>query len=478
MLFNSQEFVFLFLPLAWALFEVLRRRAAWRAVLWWLLLASLAFYGWWDWRALFLLGASIGANFALGLWLARPRPPRGLLAAGVAANLALLGWFKYAAFFASNWQALTGIESAVPQWALPLGISFFTFQQIAYLVDVARGEPAERDPVRYALFVTFFPQLIAGPIVHFRQMMPAFDAQPRRADASLDLAVGLSIFLLGLAKKVLVADSLAPHVAPVFDAPPGVPPPDALAAWTALLAYTFQIYFDFSGYSDMAIGIARMFGIPLPVNFFSPYKAHSIAEFWRRWHMTLSAFLRDYLYIPLGGNRRGPVRTAANLFLTMAIGGLWHGANWTFVAWGCWHGALLVLHRALSAVVPGRLPAAIGVALTFLAVMLGWVWFRAPSMEAALGLYAALFGGAWILPPAWTDAHGWIALAAVLAFAAPNTSQWFARFEPGLLPAHHVARPPRLAWSPRPAAALALALLGATTVLALSRETVFLYFQF
>jgi D-alanyl-lipoteichoic acid acyltransferase DltB (MBOAT superfamily) len=476
--FNAQEFVFVFLPLAWAVFEALRRRAAWRAVLSWLLVASLAFYAWWDWRYLVLLAASIGVNFALGRVLARPRPPRGLLAAGIAANLALLAWFKYAAFFASNWQALTGIESAWPQLALPLGISFFTFQQIAYLVDVARGERAERDLLRYALFVSFFPQLIAGPIVHLRQMMPAFDAQPFRRDPALDVAVGLSIFLVGLAKKVLLADSLAPHVAPVFDAPPGSPPPDAIAAWTALAAYTFQIYFDFSGYSDMAVGIARMFGIPLPVNFFSPYKATSIADFWRRWHMTLSAFLRDYLYIPLGGNRKGPARTAIHLFLTMALGGLWHGANWTFVVWGCWHGTLLVGHRALSAVVPWRLPAALGIALTFLAVMLGWVWFRAPSMEAAGVVYGALFGGPWALPAAWTDAHGWIALAAVLAFLAPNTSQWFARFEPGLLPAHHVLEAPRFAWSPRPAAALALAVLGATTVLALSRETVFLYFQF
>ena len=357
---------------------------------------------------------------------------------------------------------------------LPLGISFFTFQQIAYLVDVARGEPAERDVVRYALFVTFFPQLIAGPIVHFKQMMPAFDALPSRRDHSLDLAVGLSIFALGLAKKVLIADSLAPFVAPVFDAPPGSPPPDMLTAWTALAAYTFQIYFDFSGYSDMAVGLARMFGIPLPVNFFSPYKATSIAEFWRRWHMTLSAFLRDYLYIPLGGNRRGPARTAINLFLTMAIGGLWHGANWTFVAWGCWHGMLLVAQRAIGV----RVPAWLGIALTFFAVMLGWVWFRAPTLEAALGLYAALFAGAWVAPTLWAPVNGWIALAALLAFLAPNTSQWFARFEPGLLPAHHALDAPRWAWSPRPAAALALAVLAAVTLLALSRETVFLYFQF
>jgi D-alanyl-lipoteichoic acid acyltransferase DltB (MBOAT superfamily) len=471
--FNAQEFVFLFLPLAWAVFEWLRRRAAWRGVLGWLLLCSLAFYAWWEPRHLPLIAASILANHALGLALARPRPPRWLLALGVLANLALLGWFKYATFVAGNWQAATGIESALPQVVLPLGISFFTFQQIAYLVDVARGERAERDLVRYALFVSFFPQLVAGPIVHFRQIMPAFDAQRFRPDARLDVAVGLSIFAVGLAKKVLVADSLAPWVAPVFDAPPGSPPPDAVTAWTALAAYTFQIYFDFSGYSDMAVGLARMFGIPLPVNFFSPYKADSIAEFWRRWHMTLSAFLRDYLYIPLGGNRHGRARTATNLFLTMAIGGLWHGANWTFVAWGCWHGALLVLHRALRL----RLPSALGVALTFLAVMLGWVWFRAPTIEAAFGIYGALFGGAWVAP-AWGAAHAWIAFAALLAFVAPNTSQWFARFEPGLLPAHFVLRAATPAWSPRPAAAVVVSLLFATTVLALSRETVFLYFQF
>jgi alginate O-acetyltransferase complex protein AlgI len=474
MLFNSQEFVFLFLPLVWWVFAALRRAGRWQGVFGWLLAASLAFYGWWDPRYLALIVGSIAVNYAVGRWLGRPVPPRGLLAVGVAFNLGLLGAFKYAGFALANWQALTGIEASLPQIVLPLGISFFTFQQIAYLVDVARGEPAERDVVRYALFVTFFPQLIAGPIVHFKQMMPAFDALPRRQDHALDLAVGLSIFAIGLAKKVLVADSLAPHVGPVFDAPPGSPPPDMLTAWTALAAYTFQIYFDFSGYSDMAVGLARMFGIALPVNFFSPYKATSIADFWRRWHMTLSAFLRDYLYIPLGGNRRGPTRTAVNLFLTMAIGGFWHGANWTFLAWGCWHGALLVAQRAIGV----RVPALPGAALTFLAVMLGWVWFRAPSMEAALGFYAALFGGAWVAPGAITPALAWVALAAVLAFATPNTTQWFARFEPGLLPAHFTATPPAWAWTPRPAAALALALLTAVTLLALSRETVFLYFQF
>jgi D-alanyl-lipoteichoic acid acyltransferase DltB (MBOAT superfamily) len=478
MLFNSQEFVFLFLPLVWWVFAALRRAGRWQGVFGWLLAASLAFYGWWDPRYLALILGSIGVNYAIGLGLGRRAPPRGLLALGVAFNLGLLGAFKYANFALANWQALTGIEASLPQIVLPLGISFFTFQQIAYLVDVARGEPAERDVVRYALFVSFFPQLIAGPIVHFKQMMPAFDALPGRRDHGLDLAVGLSIFAIGLAKKVLIADSLAPHVGPVFDAPPGSPPPDLLAAWTALAAYTFQIYFDFSGYSDMAVGLARMFGITLPVNFFSPYKADSIAEFWRRWHMTLSAFLRDYLYIPLGGNRRGPARTAINLFLTMAIGGFWHGANWTFLAWGCWHGAALVAHRALFARGSWHLPAVAGVALTFLVVMLGWVWFRAPSMEAALGIHAALFGAHGVAPATWAPAHGWIALAALLAFFAPNTTQWFARHEPGLLPAHHVLEAPRLAWSPRPAAAAALALLAAVTLLALSRETVFLYFQF
>jgi D-alanyl-lipoteichoic acid acyltransferase DltB (MBOAT superfamily) len=310
--------------------------------------------------------------------------------------------------------------------------------------------------------------------------MPAFDALPARRELASDLAVGLSIFAIGLAKKVLIADPLGAHVGPVFDAPAGAAPPDMLAAWTALMAYTFQLYFDFSGYSDMALGLGRMFGIPLPVNFFSPYKAQSIAQFWRRWHMTLSAFLRDYLYFPLGGNRHGRWRTARNLFLTMAIGGLWHGANWTFVAWGCWHGGWLVLQRLLADAMPrARPPRMLATAITFLLVSLGWVWFRAPTMHAAATIHEALFtaaGTTW--PAAWQPAWSMIGVAAALAFAAPNTCQLFARFQPGLLPAGFAMPASRLQWSLRPASGLAVGVLLLVAALSLSRETVFLYFQF
>jgi D-alanyl-lipoteichoic acid acyltransferase DltB (MBOAT superfamily) len=487
MLFNSQEFVFVFLPLVWLVFQYLRSTQRWQWLLTWLLAASLFFYGWWDWRYLALILASIGANYWLGLVIAAQRDDRRrgwLCAAGVLANLALLGYYKYAGFLVANWNVLTGIDAVVPQIVLPLGISFFCFQKIAYLVDVRRGEPAEPSLVRFGLFATFFPQLIAGPIVHFKQVMPAFAALPQRRGASLDLAVGLSIFAIGLAKKVLIADRLAPYVGPVFDAEPGSPAPDSLIVWTAVLAYTFQLYFDFSGYSDMAVGLGRMFGIPLPVNFFSPYRAGSITEFWRRWHMTLSAFLRDYVYITLGGNRHGPWRTGVNLFLTMAVGGLWHGANWTFVAWGCWHGAWLVVHRIWSALVPAgwrqRVPAVMGIATTFVIVMLGWVSFRAQDLTHAMALYDAMFAihaTAW--PAAFPEGSQQIALAAAIAWLAPNTTQWFARYEPGLVPAAHLpVQPARWAWSPRPGMALVVGVVFLAALLALTRETVFLYFQF
>jgi alginate O-acetyltransferase complex protein AlgI len=388
-LFNSYAFILLFLPAALAGFFVLAR-ASRRAAALWLGLASLFFYGWWNPAFVALLIASILGNFGAGRALARlasERARRALLAAAIAADLAVLGYFKYANFF------LATLGAGALDIVLPLGVSFFTFTQIAFLVDVRRGLAREPDFVHYLLFVTFFPHLIAGPVLHHKEMMPQFaDPAIYRWNAA-DFAAGLALFAIGLAKKVLLADSFAEYASPIFDAAREGARPGFVAAWTAAFAYSFQIYFDFSGYSDMALGLARLFGVRFPLNFASPYQAPSLVEFWRRWHMTLSRFLRDYLYIPLGGNRKGPARRHLNLAATMLLGGLWHGAAWSFVAWGALHGLLLALNhawqdaRARLGAAPGGLGAPgriAGVALTFLAVTVAWVFFRAEGLAAAL----------------------------------------------------------------------------------------------
>jgi D-alanyl-lipoteichoic acid acyltransferase DltB (MBOAT superfamily) len=427
MLFNSPEFLFGFLPVTLAAFFAIARAGAAPAA-GWLVAASLFFYGWWDARYLALLAASIALNFAVGGWLARSRAVAGharrraVLALGIGANLALLGYYKYAGFFAATLNQLAGAGLPVPEIVLPLGISFFTFTQIAYLVDAARGEAADYNPVHYALFVTYYPHLIAGPILHHREMMPQFaDAAVYRPDREA-LALGLTIFLLGLAKKVVLADGFSPYAREAFAAADAGAALTFFAAWGGALAYTLQLYFDFSGYSDMAVGLAKMMRIDLPVNFRSPYKAASIIDFWRRWHITLSRFLRDYLYLPLGGNRRGPARRYANLMITMLLGGLWHGAGWTFVLWGALHGAYLMVNHAWRGVA-ARLPPlpaparaagrAAGWALTFLAVVVAWVFFRAETLDGALGMLGAMAGANGAVLPAQL-----IALAPWLAFVA------------------------------------------------------------
>jgi len=312
MLFNSPVFLFVFLPLAVALFHLLRQRASSRAALAWLTAASLFFYAWWEPVYLLLLLASVTMNYGLGQGIAaQPAQSRPLLWLGIAFNLALLGWFKYAGFLDRTLEGLAGLDLGWSAQVLPLAISFFTFQQIAYLVDLSRGaRPAESLP-RFLLFITFFPHLIAGPIVHPAVVLPQFRAlasSPHAADGAWQerFALGLFLFAVGLFKKVILADGIADWANEPFDAAAAGLALDAGAAWIGALAYTLQLYFDFSGYSDMALGLALFFGIRLPVNFLSPYQATSPVDFWRRWHMTLSRFLRDYLYIPLGGNRRGP----------------------------------------------------------------------------------------------------------------------------------------------------------------------------
>jgi D-alanyl-lipoteichoic acid acyltransferase DltB (MBOAT superfamily) len=404
-LFNSYSFLFLFLPVTLAGFFALGRFGG-RAAAAWLTLLSLVFYAYWDVRWLALLLGSILVNYAAGraLYELHRRECRAaksaLLMASVAANLVVLGYFKYTDFllgslgevFSAGWQPLHII--------LPLGISFFTFTQITFLVDAARGEVREFDPVHYVLFVSYFPHLIAGPILHHREMMQQFRTPSTYRPLAENFAVGLSFFAIGLAKKCILADGFAPDAAQAFDIAQHGGVPSLLIAWKGVLAYTLQLYFDFSGYSDMAVGLSRLFGIRLPFNFASPYQATNIIDFWRRWHMTLSRFLRDYLYIPLGGSRCGPTRRYVNLMLTMLLGGLWHGANWTFVAWGGLHGLYLIANHGWRAVkprgllerLPGGLRRCVATALTFAAVVVAWTFFRAADMGAAARMLEAMSG--------------------------------------------------------------------------------------
>ncbi len=385
MLYNSFVFIFLFLPCILVAYYGVAACFPARMANLTLVAGSLVFYGYWEWRNVFLIIASLGVNYGISILLLRHRR-KWLLITGISLNLLCLGYYKYAGFFLANLDALLPGALPVLRLALPLGISFFTFQQIAFLVDTYQGKAVEADFSRYCLFVTFFPQLIAGPIVHHTEMMPQFKRPGAKRFNAENFSAGLLMFTIGLAKKVMVADNLAPIADLVFNDPAQA---GTLDAWAGSLAYMLQLYFDFSGYSDMAIGLGKFFNIDIPQNFNSPYKAASVADFWRRWHITLSRFLREYLYIPLGGNRRGPDRTRFNLFVTMLLGGLWHGANWTFVFWGGYHGALLLLHRWWRR--SGfQMPAAVARTSTFFAVLVGWVFFRAASVSDAFKVLGAM----------------------------------------------------------------------------------------
>lgn len=403
MLFNSYEFLFLFLPLVFAGFFLLARFGHNLSALW-LSLASLVFYGWWSPKYIWLLLFSIVFNYSMGYLIGHAHTrtrAKTFLFLAIVVNLALLAFYKYANFFIGNINAVSGGSFTFVSIVLPLGISFFTFTQIAYLVDVHRGIAREYNFNHYLLFVTYFPHLIAGPVLHHGQMMPQF-ARSETYRIQLDnVAVGLSIFTIGLVKKVLLADNFAEYTGPVFAAAERGIQPDFIEAWTGALAFALQLYFDFSGYCDMAIGVSLLFGIKLPINFNSPYKASSIIEFWRRWHMTLSQFLRDYLYIPLGGNRKGVAWRHVNLVITMVLGGLWHGANWTFVIWGALHGLYLVINHAWRSVfgkwlpvrgIPGKSYRFAAAALTFVCVVIAWIFFRADSFNAAVLLLKGCFG--------------------------------------------------------------------------------------
>jgi alginate O-acetyltransferase complex protein AlgI len=380
MLFNSPLYLFLFLPLTVTGYHVLARLGSFQLARLWLLLASLFFYSYWNIAYLPLLLSSIAVNYGVGrLLLQWRRGRRALLVAGIVANLGLLVYFKYSDFLLEIISQLGISQHSMLNLVLPLAISFYTFQQIAYLVDCYRREVESYDLAGYSLFVAFFPQLVAGPIVHHREMMPQFLHQTRADLGGQQLTTGLVILLIGLFKKIVIADQLALYADAGFGNPGEL---NVINAWCTSLAYSLQLYFDFSAYSEMAIGAALMLGIRLPINFNSPYKATDIRDFWRRWHMTLSRWLRDYVYIAVGGNRRTARRTYANLLLTFVLGGIWHGAGWTFLLWGVMHGMAVCLHRLWQRF--GRpMPAVVGWILTLLFVNFAWVYFRADSIADA-----------------------------------------------------------------------------------------------
>ncbi len=502
MLFNSYSFIFAFLPATLFIYALVIRRGR-HAAVWALLAASLIFYAGWDWHYLGLIVVSAIGNFAAGMALTRTRS-QILLAVAVVGNLMLLAYFKYLGFLGN---ALA--EMGLPHWnasiVLPLGISFLTFHQIAYLVEARRGKVVSHGFHDYALYIAFFPHLIAGPIVRPSDLLVRIVHHGRHMDARR-MAIGLSFFSIGLAKKVLLADGLAEYVDPFYQWMNKGGIPGFLDSWGAALAYSFQLYFDFSGYSDMAVGLGMMLGLRLPVNFLSPYKATSLIDFWRRWHITLSHFLRDYLYIPLGGSRHGKARQFAALLVTMTLCGLWHGAGYTFILWGFLHGMLLVINHlwrmsSAAAGAPGQARRIAGWALTFLTVTGLWVVFRASTVDVAGKVLGGMVGFQGItLPLTYQDQlaalkHfgvnfdqidyfngmsqlGALALSAFVVLTLPNAYQWllptFARIDTRM----GSKTPSWLRWYPGPRMAWILGGVTAVALLFMAKPTVFLYFQF
>lgn len=513
MLFNSYVFIFLFLPVVLGGY-ILAGRYSTRAAMGWLVAASLFFYGWWKLVYLYLIVLSVVFNFIAGGYLYRNRS-KPALSLFIAFNLGLLGYYKYAGFLNGIYADVTGSSFRLEAIVLPLAISFFTFQQITYLVDSYRRLTVRHGWLEYALFVTFFPQLIAGPIVHQAEILPQF-VRGRCRLVARNLAIGITIFIVGLFKKVVIADYMGTLSTPMFDAAATGYTVTFLEGWGGALSYTFQLYFDFSGYSDMAIGLARMFGVRLPLNFNSPYKAVNIIEFWRCWHMTLSRFLRDYLYYPLGGNRKGTARRYFNLMVVMLLGGLWHGAGWTFVFWGGLHGFYLACAHLWGAlrIRLGWSPAArtvlgrmVSWTVTFTVIVVGWVFFRAETWDAAINVlqgmagmdgrlvvtigylpflesFSALKGGvslstAPLLYFAGRSQIGVLGACLALVLILPNTQEWMQRYFPttdSVKPAWDI---PRLfLWRPSRAWVTFLIVMVGVTLVANMQPNEFLYFQF
>jgi len=527
-LFNSYQFIFIFLPITLFVFFAIGKMSHHRVAIAWLVGTSLFFYGWWNPSYLGLILASVFFNYGVGLGLGNMNAQaekkaysrKFVLTIGVTVNLSLLAYYKYTNFFIDNMNALFDTNFNFHTIILPLAISFFTFQQIAYLVDAYKGETREYNFLHYCLFVTFFPQLIAGPIVHHREMLPQFARKETYEFKASNFSVGITIFIVGLFKKVVLADGVALYSTPVFTATEEGSAISFFVAWCGALAYTLQLYFDFSGYSDMAVGIGRLFGIYLPANFFSPYKAVNIIQFWQRWHITLSSFLRSYLYIPLGGNRLGSFRKYMNLMITMFLGGLWHGANWTFVAWGTLHGIFLLVNHLWHSCrkhfhYDNNSPTLVGIALsrfvTFIAVVIAWVFFRAESYAGAKNILYGMAGiNGFILPStyqtyldkmfglgSYLTTIGWkfqnielffgyqeilyLLFLLVIIWLLPNTQQFMCRhhkYSEIYKVNPHVKFFAWLEWDYTHFWAIAVGILALISVLHLTRISEFLYFQF
>jgi alginate O-acetyltransferase complex protein AlgI len=493
MLFNSLAFIGGFLPVTLVGFHFLREYGGSRAARIWLLLASLIFYGWWSIPYLGLILVWTITNFWAGRFIlgtrdSNPSLARLLLIAAIMLNLSLLAYFKYAVFISGNFSALVGLDFTLAAVALPLGISFHTFQQIAYLSDVHRGGVSKYTLLEYLLFVCFFPQLIAGPIVHHAELTPQFHDEKGFRLSQCNFAEGAAFFSIGLVKKLLLADPLSVIATQVFSGA-GIASPGFVDAWLATIAFSLGLYFDFSAYSDMAVGLARLFGVRLPYNFASPYQSTSIIEFWRRWHMTLSRWLRDYLYIPLGGSRRGAGHRYFNLMITMLLGGLWHGASWTFVVWGGVHGLFLVINHgwnylAARAWARGHklnFPPALGQALTLASVSIAWIFFASASWEIAWRTLSGLCGGngltlgSKLLPHILNKDLLLVAAGTGIVLLAPNSQQLidgrlFDPHEPQIWPRWHFKMTLRQAALIGTAFAWCLSLLG--------KPKEFVYFQF
>ncbi len=495
MLFNSYEFLFIFLPILLIIWQLVGLMAKSRLPLL-LLGASVIFYALWGLPFFVLLLFMICMNYGFGLALqnAAETPAKGglskkgLLAVALVLNLAPLCYFKYSTFIISNINVLLGTNVIFAHPGLPLGISFYTFLQIAWLVTVYRGQINPRNFTGYALFASCFPYVISGPIVRWQEVgdqLAGLDTLKAE-----NAAPGLAFFVMGLAKKVLLADSIAAYANSVFNAAEKGFPLTSAEAWFGSLAYTFQLYFDFSGYTDMAVGIGLILGLKLPDNFNSPYKSTGIVDFWRRWHITLSSWLRDFLYIPLGGSRQGTLVQYPTLFLTMLLGGVWHGAGWTFIVWGAMHGAMLTANHYFRSLIKGRpietilrnkACVLISIAFTFICVNYAWVVFRADSMAGAIRVYDAMgqifsggLSGSFEQIFANNYVRDWnafalLALCALISFVLPNTRQIIEGAKEAL---------PFPLFKPSNAWAATLAVLAFCSLVLMSRKSVFLYFQF
>ena len=522
MLFNSPIFLFVFLPTTVLCYLAVRQLAGPRGVLALLLTASIVFYGWWNPAYVpLLLGLALFNSLVARAITACRRAGQAnrvtlLLTFGIAVDLMVLGYFKYTDFLIDSANVLLRENYPLQHIILPLGISFFTFQKIAYLVDSSRGDVIDHDLLEYCFFVMFFPQLLAGPITHHSEIFSQIKGPWAFAIKPSNFMLGLTIFVIGLFKKVVLADHFAPLVSPAYDAVAAGEKLNFFLAWQSAIAFKFQLYFDFSGYSEMALGAARLFGIQLPLNFNSPYRALNVVDFWRRWHMTLTRFLRDYVYIPLGGSRRGTPRLYLNLMITLALSGLWHGAAWHFVIWGSLQGASMVVAHAWRSVwrpINAWWSHTIARLLTFFVLTMILVMHRAPSTEVALEIYRGMIN----LPSTWYDSLGplasvlgWLGvrfhappvggdeLELVLWFVAwiafvwflPNTQQLLARWHPAYnygvvererdrpLPERIPAFTLVMQWRPNIAGAVFVGVLAAIACLSLRHISEFLYFKY